>query len=164
MTTERKLPKSLTQREFQLIADHCYHVAQKLVRKGRTVMPMCIAGTVGDHSVRVKLSVQVPTHDTSYKAMITPLMEAVVQHPDLDFVALVCEAWTAPVKNARMPEGSLANHPQREETVIFSIMSKDCQIVVMNPLRRNPSRLVRGKLDFSMKLTGRMVREPETRN
>ena len=164
MKNDTKLPKTLTQTEFQLVADHCYRVARRIVRKGEAVMPTCVAGTVGDHGVRVKLSVQVPTHDPAYPEMTTRLMEALVQHPDLDFVALVCEAWTAPVKEGQLPEGSLADHPQRKEIVIFSIMSKDCQIVVVNPLRRNPSRLIRGKLDFGLKFTGRMAREPNTRN
>ena len=164
MTKERNLPKSLTEREFQLVADHCYHVTRKIVRKGRAVAPVIVAGTVGDQGVRVKLSIAAPMASDDDKENVTRLMEVLVQHPDLDFVALVCEAWFVPVKGGRLPEGSLADHPMRQEMVGFNIMSKDCQIVVINPLRRHPSRLIRGKLDFSIRFTGRMARDPETRN
>lgn len=33
MKNEQNLPKTLTEREFQLVADHCYQLAQKMVRK-----------------------------------------------------------------------------------------------------------------------------------
>jgi len=165
MTKERTLPKSLTEQEFQLIADHCYDVTRKVVRKGKSVTPVIIAGTVAEHGLNVKLSIAAPMENDSDKDNVTRLMQALVQNPDLDFVAMVCEAWFVRVKkDSRLPEGSLADHPDREEMVGFNIMSKDCQIVVINPLRRKPSRLIRGKLDFSIRFTGRMAREPETRN
>ena len=164
MTTERKLPKTLTHDDFQLVADHCYHVTRKIVRKGKTVAAVVIAGTVGERGVNVKLSIGAPMEDDTDKYMVTQLTEALVQHPDIDFVAMVSEAWFVATKDKRDLEGSLADHPDRQEAVIFNILSKDCQIVVMNPLHRNPSRLTRGKLDFSVKFAGRMARDPETKN
>lgn len=164
MTAERKFPKSLTQADFQLIADHCYDVTRKIVRRKRSVKPVCIAGTVEDGKVVVQLSTHVPMETEHDKEMVPFVMEALVLHADFDFVVHICEAWTAPVKDGVLPQGSLANHPKRQEIVVFNIMSKDCQTVVINPLHRNPSRLKPGKVDFSLKVRGRMVRDPETKH
>ena len=163
MTAERKLPKSLTQADFQVIADRCYDVTRKIVRRKQSVIPVCIAGTVEDGKVAVQLSTHVPMETEHDKDMVARFTEALVQHPDIDFVVMVSEAWFVSANDGVIPEGSLADHPNRQEMVIFNILSKDCQNIVMNPLCRNPSHLKRGKVDFSLKATGRMVRDPETK-
>lgn len=163
MTAERKLPKSLTQADFQLVTDHCYQFARQIVTDGHPVMPMVIAGSVNDGRLKVKLLTRIPLETGSDKEMLTHLMDTLVQHQELDFVALVCEVWTANLKTPDYP-GSLAHHPERQEAVVFNIMSKDNQIAVINTLRRNPNRLKRGKVDFSLQMKGRMVRDPETKH
>jgi hypothetical protein len=163
MTAERKLPKSITQADFQLIADHCYQFAWRIVRGGHPVVPMVIAGTVDDGRLKTKLLTRVPLETGSDKGMLARLMETLVQHHELDFVALVCEVWTANLKTPDYP-GSLADHPDRQEAVVVNIMSKDNQVVVINTLRRSPIRMKRGKIDFSIKMQGRMVRDPETKH
>jgi len=163
MTTGPSLPKSLTQADFQLVADRCYRVASKIIRKGKAVESVLILGNVNDGKVKVLHSSFMPMHQQG-KDMLVLLMQALLQHPELDFVAHVTEAWILSLKDGATPQPGISNHPDREEVVVFNIMSKDCQTVVLNPLHRNPNRLERGKVDFATKVKGRMVREPETKN
>ena len=60
-----------------------------------------------------------------------------MQRPQIDFVAHITEAWM----QKGFPEGRIADNPERMETILFNILSKDYQTLVVNPLRRNPSRL-----------------------
>lgn len=157
------LPKSLTRADFQLVADRCYRVANKIIQKGKSVESVLILGNINNGKLKVLHSSFMPMDEQS-KDMLVLLMQDLLQHPELDFVAHVTEAWFVSVKDDVIPEGSLADHPNRQEMVIFNIMSKDCQTVVLNPLHRNPNRLEPGKVDFETNMKGRMVRAPEIKN
>ena len=79
--------------------------------------------------------------------------------PEIEIAVHISEAWYLRDPEIKAPQGSLKNHPQRNEAVIFNIMSRDCQTVVINPLSRDPLTLHRGKLDLSDELKGRMARK-----
>lgn len=166
MTTSRNtpaLPKTLTQQDFETIAAHCYDVASNIVARGKTVQSALVAGRILDNGeLEVPQCGPAPTESDQDKDHLVQLMQALVQHPDLDFVVHVVEAWM--LLSSEVPDGSIADHPQRQEAVVFNILTKDCQLVVLNRLHRNPSRLERGKVDFSIGCGGRLVCPPPTRN
>jgi hypothetical protein len=161
-TSNTTLPATMTQADFEAVAEHCYKVASPIVIGGETVESILIMGRVRDDELFFTSGGLVPIQSDGDKHRITALMEAMVEHPEVDFVVHITEAWT--LLNPKLPKGSIAKHPQRQEAVLFNILSKDCQTVVINPLHRNPSRLERGKVDFELQFKGRMVRETPPRN
>ena len=162
MTDGKGLPKSLTHADFDAIVDYCYRRACKAIRRDGGVRSMVIGGTIDEGKVSVRMSARTPMEDNDDKLMVAIVMQHLVQRDDLDFVVLVTEAWMLRAERGPLPEGSISRHPRREDVVLFNIMSKDCQTIVLNP--RYGARLERGKVDFDVKVRGRMVRDPETRN
>ncbi len=162
MTKGKGLPKSLTHADFEAIADYCYRLACKAIRRDGGVSSMLIGGTIDEGKVSVRMSVRTPMEDNDDKLMVTIFMQHLVQRDDCDFVVLITEAWMLRGEHGPLPEGSISQHPRREDMVLFNIMSKDSQTVVLNP--RRGSFLERGKVDFDFQVRGRMVRDPETRN
>ena len=161
-TPSHALPTTLTQADFEAVADHCYRTARKIVAKGDAVEPILLMGMVRDGTLKIPSVGRVPVQSTSDKECLMALMQALVQQLDVDFVVHITEAWL--LVGQTLPEGSIAEHPQRQEAVLFNIMSKDCQTVVINPLHRKPSRLERGKVDFDQQFEGRLVRPAPSRN
>ena len=149
------LPATMTQADFEAVADHCYKVASPIVIEGETVESILIMGRVRDNELFFTSGSLVPIQTDSDKHRITALMEAMVEHPEVDFVVHITEAWT--LLNQKQLKGSIAKHPKRQEVVLFNILSKDCQTVVINPLHRNPSRLERGKVDFELQFKVRLI-------
>lgn len=158
------LPMSLTQLDFAAIAEHCYGVTSAVVAEGGEVAPIVIAGTCRNRTLTVSFTKLVPTGSDRDKNRLARFMQQLVQRPRFDFVAHVTEAWVLLDPDLPQITGSIANHPQRQEAVIFNILSQDCQTIVINPLHRNPSRLERGRVDFSMEVRGRFVRPTPARN
>jgi hypothetical protein len=106
--------------------------------------------------------IQVPTETEQDKDCVAGLMLGLAAEPDIEFVVHIVEAWV--LVSPKLPRGSIAKHPRRKEAVLFNILSKDCQILVLNPLHRKPNRLERGTLDFSLDYRGRFMRPPPVRN
>lgn len=153
----------MSQADFEGVADHCYKVANPIIIAGETVESVLIIGRARDGDLFFTPGGVLPINSEDDKHRIAALMETVVEHPDVDFVVHITEAWTL-LHQKTPPEGSIAKHPQRQEAVLFNILSKDCQTVVINPLHRNPSHLERGKVDFEYQFKGSMVREAPPRN
>lgn len=159
MTDDKPYLTSPDASAFQAVADFCYAKAAHLVAQNQPVAPAVLAGVIEDRRFRV-LSAGILSGNPE-GARINPLslLEVLVHQPRIDFAVHTTEAWYVQGHRGEAFEGSLADHPRREEAVIFNILSKDCQAVVINPLRRDPLRLERGAVDFSSTLRGRMARE-----
>lgn len=156
------LPVSLTQTDFAAIAEHCYRVTSAVVAEGGVVAPIVIAGTCRNGNLEVSYTSLVAVRSDRDKNRIARFMQKLVQRPRFDFVVHITEAWVLIGPN--LPTGSIAQHPQRQEAVLFNILSKDCQTVVINPLHRTPSRLERGRVNFDLEVQGRFVRPTPARN
>jgi hypothetical protein len=166
-TDKPQLPYTLTREDFEAIAAHCYRIVSKEVAKGREAAQVVLLGRCRDGVPRIQQAVHTPLRDWQDKEAVTLLMTLAVADPEIDFALHVTETWILDLPDdgsAEIPTGSIAKHPKRREAVIFNIMSKDCQIVVINPLRRKPNRLERGTIDFDIQLKGRMVRETPPKN
>lgn len=159
----RRLPPTLTREQFAAVADHCYHVASATLAKDGEVPPVLMIGRFRRGKLRILAAGFVPVEDASDKAKLTMSMQLLAREPRVDFVVHITEAWMLhnPVE---LPADSIAAHPQRQEAVIFNILSRDCQILVVNPLHRDPLRLERGEVNFSLELRGSMARPQPTRN
>ena len=161
MTTHSSNPtlaKTLSKAEFEAVAEHCFAAASQAVAKRQRVQSLLLLGRIRDGVVQIGEVMSVPVNRPEDREMLAALMETIVQRPTLDFVVHVTEAWLL-LNPTSLPTKSIANHPKRQEAVTFNILSKDCQIVVINRLHRNPSRLERGEVNFEMQIAGRMVRE-----
>ena len=157
------LPTSLTQNDFAAVAEHCYRIASPLVIAGQPVAPVLIVGCIRDSVLQAAPGDRIPIRSDKDKQRLSALMQTLVEKPDVDFVVHITEAWLRPLQ--QLPYSSMVENPQRQEAVIFNILSKDCQTVVINPLHRNPSRLERGQADFESQLRGgQMMRSAPLRN
>jgi len=156
------LPNSLTRADFEAIAGHCYEVASEIVTAGETVAPVLLAGKIADGAPDITHIIQVSTKTEQDKDCVAGLMQGLVAEPDIEFVIHIVEAWL--LVSPKLPKRSIAKHPRRKEVVLFNILSKDCQILILNPLHRKPNRLERGPVDFSLDYRGRFMRPPPVRN
>lgn len=165
-TDKPQLPYTLTREDVEAIAAHCYEVVSKEIAKGKSAAPLVLLGRCRDGIPSIHNAIHMPLQDWRDKEAVALLMTLAVADPDTDFALHVTEAWVLdlPKKNPRIPQRSIAKHPKRREAVIFNIMSKDFQVLVINPLHRKPNRLERGTIDFDITLKGRMVREAPPKN
>lgn len=161
MTTISSMPETLTEHDFQAIVDLCFAMTGDTLQDmpaGETLPPVVLMGAKRNGDMVIKGAMMPPTLDgAADKDAVTLFMTSIVQTPAIDFVVLVAESWVvAHAKEHDPPQQSIANHPQRQEAVIFNIMSKDSQAVAVNWLHRYPLRLERGEMLTQMQ--GRMVR------
>lgn len=166
-TDTPQLPYTLTQEDFEAIAAHCYNVVSKEVARGREAAQVVLLGRCRDGVPSIQNAMHTPLRDWQDKDAVTLLMMLGVADPEIDFAVHVTESWVLALPKdgtGEVPTGSIAKHPKRREAVLFNIMSKDCQVVVINPLHRKPNRLERGTIDFGITLKGRMVRETPPKN
>jgi hypothetical protein len=167
-TTETpQLPYTLTREDFEAIAAHCYKIVSREVAKGRDAAPVVLFGRCRDGVLGIESATHTPMREWRDKDAVMLLMSLGVARPEIDFAVQVTETWVLDLPedgSAGIPTGSIEKHPRRREAVIFNIMSKDCQIVVINPLQRKPNRLERGTVDFGITLKGRMVRDAPPKN
>lgn len=161
-TTNQTLGRTLDADQFEAVAALCYELADDYVQAGVQVPSLVIMGRFEGDRILCRGPLAVAIENVMDKLMVTALMETAVEAEQIDFVAHITEAWI--VMNPETMEHQPSKHPRRQETVAFNIMSKDNQIVVMNPLHRKPNRLERGKVDFTVTVKGRMVRETPPRN
>jgi hypothetical protein len=162
MNTTPQMPKTLTEPDFKAIAEFCFETTEKALKSlppGRQLPPCVLLGSIthGEDygEIAIRHGFFPPLEDDRDKAVLTMAMDEMVQAPNIDFAVFIVESWML-VNPETLPDESIANHPRRQEAVIFSILSKDSQVVVANPLHRNPLRLERGELITAMQ--GRMVR------
>ena len=157
-STHITLSASLTRDDFAAIADHCYRVTNPLVAEDKEVPPVLVAGSCRDCEVRVAFTKPALARTEAQKNRLIPQMEQIVGRPQIDFVAYVTKAWVLDDPDGSQMIYSIANHPGCEEVVLFSIFSKDSQLLVVNPLYRNPSRLQWGTLNFDREVRGHLAR------
>lgn len=155
---DQQLPRTLSREQFEAVAADCYELSTAALDHFKEVPSMVFIGTIRDGVPYLDQGTHHRITKARDKLELVALMTALVQHPDIDFVVHITEAWVLANPKA-IPSRSIAKHPKRTEAVLFNILSKDCQAIAMNPLKRNPLRLERGTIDFSMTLKGRMVRE-----
>lgn len=155
---DQQLPRTLSRDQFEEVAADCYELSTSALEQLKEVPSMLLLGTLQDGTPFLEQGGLFAIDSDADKQRLVVLMTALVDHPRIDFVVHITEAWVLANPKA-MPKRSIAKHPKRTEAVLFNILSKDCQAIVMNPLQRNPLRLERGAIDFSMTLKGRMVRE-----
>lgn len=157
---DHTLPVSLTEADFEAVAAHCFAMVGPIAARGEPVAPFLLAGRCRDGSLEPAFTEFAPTRSERDRTRLARHLESLVRRPQIDFVAYVAEAWM----RRGLPEGGVADDPERMEAVLFNILSKDCQALVINRLRRDPPRLERGAVDFSNLLAGRFARQPPTRN
>jgi hypothetical protein len=161
-TTKPTLARTLEKQHFEAVAARCYELATDFVRAGVQVPSLVIMGSMKGDGIICSGPLLVPIENNLDKLMLTALMESAVESKQFDFVAHITEAWV--VRNPEDMEHQPSKHPRRQEIVMVNMMSKECQIAVMNPLHRKPNRLERGTINFDMTIKGRMARETPPRN
>lgn len=162
-TTKPSLPRTLSKADFEAIAERCFQSASQTIAAGKPIPSTLLLGRMHDGKAEIGRVLFVPIEDSDHKIVLTALMEALVQEPDIDFAVHVTEAWFL-ANPTELPTRSIAKHPKRLEAVTFNIMSKDCQTVVINMLHRKPNRLERGAVDFTRELRGLMARDKPPAN
>lgn len=161
MSTTPKMPKTLTEPDFKAIADFCFETAEKALKQflpaGQALPPCVLLGTITNGEIDIHHAFIPPLEDDRDKAVLAMTMDAMVKDDDTDFAVCIVETWMLPHAEGHDPTQSIANHPRRQEAIMFNILSKDSQVVVVNPLHRDPLRLERGEM-FTRRMIGRMVR------
>lgn len=156
--SQPQLPRTLSREDFEAVASRCYAMCAELIATCKHVPSLVILGRMVDGRPEFHEGGDFAIEKTQDKLLLTALMEALVKHTQIDFVIHVTEAWVL-LNPVTIPTRSIAKHPKRTEAVIFNILSKDCQVVVMNPLHRKPTRLEQGQVNFDMTFKGCMARE-----
>jgi hypothetical protein len=154
--------------DFETAFNHLYAVVEGVIKQGGEVHPVVLGLKMAkNHSIArlAVLDVADMMGDPEGKDQLAQAMFGLVQSPDLDIVAHVSEAWYL-VKDAEGPEGlsalsgSISTEPDKMEGVIIFLLSKDSEVLALNPIQREPSpRLEKGNLDFTQMLRGRFSRE-----
>ncbi len=156
--SDQQLPRTLSREDFEAVANHCYAMSAALLDKCKQMPSLVCLGRMVDGKPVLRHGGEFAIRKAEDKVMLTTLLKAAIQHAETDFVVHITEAWVL-LHPKTIPTRSIARHPKRTEAVIFNILSKDCQVVVMNPLHRKPTRLEQGQVNFDMTFKGRMVRE-----
>jgi hypothetical protein len=163
--TTPKMPKTLTDQDFKAIADLCFIMADKALKKlpaGHMLPPLVLMGSISNGQNYGEIAIHhtfiPPLDDAQDREILTHVMDTLVQSTDMDFAVFIGESWMVAQPDHMPVTESIANLPERQEAVVFSIMSKDSQVVVANPLHRNPLRLERGEMGMTIG-DGRMVRQ-----
>jgi hypothetical protein len=159
MNTTPKMPKTLTTEDFKAIAEFCYRAveAARKALPATDILPPCVLfGSIEEGKLVIYDKFCPPLEDDHDKRMLLLFMETLVQHPDIDFAVFIAESWMLADSEDHDFTESIADHPQRQEAVVFNILSKECQAIVANPLYRDPLRLERGEIITT--IAGKMVR------
>lgn len=160
--TKPTLARTFEKQHFEAVADRCYELAADFVKVGVQVPSLVVMGCMKGDGIICSGPLLVPIENDLDKLMLTALMESAVASDQFDFAAHITEAWV--VMNPEDMKRQPSKHPRRQEIVMVNMMSKECQIAVMNPLHRKPNRLERGTINFGMTIKGRMARETPPRN
>lgn len=151
--------------DFQAVFDHIYAIVEDVISKGETVHPVVLGVRMAqDHSIENMhvLDISDLMAAAHGKDVLAQAMFKFVELPTVDIVAQVSEAWYL-VKHAEdphIPDLSIALEPDRKEGVMVFLLSKDSEVLSVNPIHRNPvPHLERGTLDFAQHLEGRFARE-----
>jgi hypothetical protein len=151
--------------DFKAVFDHVFGIVEGVVASGDIVHPVVLGVKMApDHSIESLhvLDVSDLMAGPQGKDVLAQAMFKFVELPAVDIVAHVSEAWYL-VKSTEDKIDrtvTISTEPDRKEGVMVLLMSKDSEVLSVNPIHRHPvPSLERGSLDFTQHLEGRFVRE-----
>src|SRR5262249_16009915 len=96
MTTTPKMPKTLTEPDFEPIPDPCFSSVVKALARvpaGQVLPPRVILGSIHDGAIAI-LDEHCPSvEDDDAKRALMLFMETAVQSPKIDFAVFIAEGW-----------------------------------------------------------------------
>jgi hypothetical protein len=146
--------------DFNHVNDMAYAMAKASVEKAETVGPAILAVKITGPKAYALTIIDVSSIDAAQRERVMWLQDGLCRNGHADIAAFMSEAWVVQAEgtgeaclNVRPSE-----HAARKECVVASLMSKECQMLSYHLIDRDGCRLIKGELDASIKLAGRLAR------
>lgn len=159
-------PERVMQREdYQAVADIIYTMESKFIEDGQqSIAKLLIFKLDETHRITDVAPHDVsdffdPKHKGGKDAIAHAIKKLLTFIPDDRILALVTEAWIADAKDKDDVHVMPSERPDRREAVIAVMHTKDCSIMAVFPISRNPNKLTKLNIDWETQMSGRMIPE-----
>ncbi len=138
MKTERPIPQEVLDRFLAFMLEP----AAETISEGGQVVPIMIAERLDDAFKLVDIKmIGFVSDGKPPTAIIGKLINQLLVSRDYDMIAFINEAWTKTAKpDERIPD-SIAEDPERTESVVVIVYTRQGEWLSISPIKRSPNRL-----------------------
>jgi hypothetical protein len=142
--------------QFKHVHEIAYALAKARIEKKALVLPTVIGVKRAD----------VSSIDQAQRERVLWLQEGLCRNGHADIAAFVSEAWLVQMTVADGNQQNIrpSEHGARQECVVVSLVSNDCQMLAYHMIDRDTARLIKGSLDADITMGGRLARATITRH
>jgi hypothetical protein len=152
--------------QFKHVHEIAYALAKARIEKKALVLPTVIGVKRAGQGGYALTMIDVASIDQAQRERVLWLQEGLCRSGHADIAAFVSEAWLVQMTVADGNQQNIrpSEHGARQECVVVSLVSNDCQMLAYHMIDRENVRLVKGSLDADITLGGKLARATTTRH